>query len=490
MAILSSQATRRDAKSYFGRFGGQHLYSKARNQSSIPFAPLRASDTIHIALVKLCKADTLPSIGILPGLAKTLVQLGKLGMPVCLIVEPEDSYAWDGPMSSWNSVAYREKYEALTNRIAVAVESQGGRALPVIGEIFAQNDVAVMSQEQFSPLSTSGNVNQLKQSIMNPAISIAPGSKKLIYDSLKRGQIPVVAPVAGGIMPSLLPISADCALYHICQGLSSSDGECSTKASIERVIIIDPIGGLPAAERQGGSHIYINLRQEYDGMINDMSSQLLSKDETAVANTKLHLRNLLLVKLCLAVLHPASSALITTPTLASAVPSKGTPQSLIHNLLTDKPLISPSLPVRRPTTPTSNTTLLRNGLPVTVYDSIDSDGNDGKCLDYTRLVKLIEDSFGRRLDVDHYRNRIRDKIAAIIVAGDYEGAAIVTKESAAKAAPGTWIPYLDKFAVSTKSQGSGGVADIVFNVLTSTFSDNLIWRSRKSNPVNKWVLSS
>jgi len=105
-------------------------------------------------------------------------------------------------------------------------------------------------------------------------------------------------------------------------------------------------------------------------------------------------------------------------------------------------------------------------------------------------VKLIEDSFGRRLDVDHYRSRIRDKTAAVIVAGNYEGAAIVTKESPAKASPGTWVPYLDKLAVSTKSQGSGGVADIVFNVLTSAFPDDLIWRSRKANPVNKWVFSS
>ena len=230
MAILSSQATRRDAKSYFGRFGGQDLYSKAHKRSSIPFAPLQTSNTIHVALVKLCKADTLPSVGILPGLAKTLVQLGKLGMPVCLIVEPEDSYESEKPLSSWNSATFREKHEALTNRIAVAIESQGGRALPVLGEILAQHDSPVMSQEQIIPLSTSENVRQIEQSIINPAITMAPGSKKLIYNSLKRGQIPVVAPVAGGIMPSLLPISADCALYHICQGISGSDGECSDES--------------------------------------------------------------------------------------------------------------------------------------------------------------------------------------------------------------------------------------------------------------------
>jgi amino-acid N-acetyltransferase len=163
------------------------------------------------------------------------------------------------------------------------------------------------------------------------------------------------------------------------------------------------------------------------------------------------------------------------------------PQSLIHNLLTDKPLISPSLPARRLTTPTSSTTLLRNGLPVRVYNSIESAGNDELRIDYARLVALIEDSFGRHLNAEHYRNRIIENTAAVIIAGDYEGAAIVTKEVAPGTSSEAWVPYLDKFAVSTKSQGSGSVADIVFNVLTNTFPDDLIWRSRKSNPVNKWV---
>jgi len=73
------------------------------------------------------------------------------------------------------------------------------------------------------------------------------------------------------------------------------------------------------------------------------------------------------------------------------------------------------------------------------------------------------------------------------VAGDYEGAAIVTAELPFKDSSHSPIPYLDKFAVSSRSQGSGSVADIVFNVLTTMFPDDLIWRSRKTNPVNKWV---
>jgi amino-acid N-acetyltransferase len=49
------------------------------------------------------------------------------------------------------------------------------------------------------------------------------------------------------------------------------------------------------------------------------------------------------------------------------------------------------------------------------------------------------------------------------------------------------IPYLDKFAVLRKSQGAGGVADIVFNAMVrNCFPDGVCWRSRKDNPVNKW----
>jgi len=187
----------------------------------------------------------------------------------------------------------------------------------------------------------------------------------------------------------------------------------------------------------------------------------------------------------LKLLSSTSSALITTPRMAASQASQSAPQSLIHNLLTDKPLISPSLPRRRASTPISETTLLRLGLPVKVYTSMDEKKDNMPPLSFTRLVELIEDSFGRQLDVDRYRKRLENKTAAIIIAGDYEGAAIVTKETL----PGLkgWVPYLDKFAVSGKSQGSRGVADIVFNVLTSVFPDDLIWRSRKTNPVNKWV---
>ena len=38
-----------------------------------------------------------------------------------------------------------------------------------------------------------------------------------------------------------------------------------------------------------------------------------------------------------------------------------------------------------------------------------------------------------------------------------------------------------------RSQGAGGVADIVFNAMVRTcFPNGVCWRSRIDNPVNKW----
>jgi len=482
MAILASQATRRDAKSYLGRFGGDHWKSHRAASANVS---VQDSKTVHIALIKLCQADTLSSAAILPGLARTLVQLGRLGMPVCLIVEPEDGYIVNESPTPGNVATLREKYGFITDRIVDAIESQGGRAQPIMGELLTQT-------EPYTDVPLSLDlpvvVRAVERSILNPPVVLSSYGKTLLHDLMKRRQIPVVAPIAGGLDPSLLPISADCALFRICRGLSTPSNDPSPLDTfVERIILIDPVGGLPATERGGGSHIYINIEQEYQSMITDLSSQLPDHNDDKLQATRLHLRNLVLMKMCLEQLSPTSSGLITTPTIASETASESKPQSLIHNLLTDKPLISPSLPARRPNARTSKTTLFRRGLPVSVYKTLDSPADDGRPLDLPRLVQLIEDSFGRKLDVEHYLSRIRDKTAAVIVAGDYEGAAVVTNETSSKSEDKISVPYLDKFAVSRKAQGSGGVADIVFNVLVHLFPDDLIWRSRTNNPVNKWV---
>lgn len=114
-------------------------------------------------------------------------------------------------------------------------------------------------------------------------------------------------------------------------------------------------------------------------------------------------------------------------------------------------------------------------------------------IDLPRLVYLIEDSFNRKIDVQDYLNRVNENLAGIIIAGEYEGGAILTWERPPGVdgqdayEDGRLVPYLDKFAVLKSRQGSGGVADIVFNAMVrDCFPEGVCWRSRKNNPVNKW----
>ena len=92
------------------------------------------------------------------------------------------------------------------------------------------------------------------------------------------------------------------------------------------------------------------------------------------------------------------------------------------------------------------------------------------------MRSLIEGSFGRKLDINKYVERLKKSLREIILVGDYQGAAIVTVEDD--------VSYLDKFSVAPNNQGTG-VADILWKQLQIRFP-NLLWRSRDDNFVNKW----
>jgi amino-acid N-acetyltransferase len=337
--------------------------------------------------------------------------------------------------------------------------------------------------------------------------------------------------------------------------------EAKSPTLVDKIVVLDPLGGLPAINKADQSHIFVNLEQEYQNVRDELlqleevfinqqpdsysESAHLSTAETTkrVQQLEQHAKNLDLMKDCLTLLPPSSSALLTTPSeaassalfsAATAVstasgPSVGTRAKrnpLIHNLLTDKPTVSSSLPSRRMTpTPEKEgpqasgitrftpATFFKRGMPLTIIPDPKISpwtppGPEGSSLrlesdpriDFPRLLHLIEDSFGRPLDVQHYLSRIKGRIAGIIVAGEYEGGAILTWEDPSPSPPASpsssssltttsrpLVPYLDKFAVLRRSQGSGGVADIVFNAMVRTcLPDGVVWRSRKNNPVNKW----
>ncbi|KAL8870485.1 MAG: hypothetical protein Q9174_003487 [Haloplaca sp. 1 TL-2023] len=340
------------------------------------------------------------------------------------------------------------------------------------------------------------------------------------------------------------------------QDLAERIESAQNQVSLDRIILLDPLGGIPSPDRD--SHVFINLEQEYDVIQSELfkSSKVSStqkipagprlesalfsnpvtkspeneagttEDEHYVAtkemlftDRKQHSTNLELLRRTLAILPSSSSGLVTTPenaANANRVPQDSTPEvgtrrqqnPLIHNLLTDKPVFSSSLPsdrMQRAYPAVSPPTFVKRGMPVSIVPdprthpwlppSSTSAGTEAIQLsdpriDLPRLIHLIEDSFDRKLDVQHYLERIKDRIAGVIIAGEYEGGALLTWESPTnwtQGDPAPLVPYLDKFAVLKRSQGSGGVADIVFKAMVKDcFPSGVCWRSRRDNPVNKW----
>ncbi len=454
------------------------------------------------------------------------------------------------------------------DRIVEAIDAYGGQGARRLDSVIGKSSV----DEQLLPsVRISG------------AVRVA--HRDLLMAPLRRGTIPVIVPVGCNSKTQRMePIAADeiiLALTREFAGIQTrplAEEDAQTLAeeiltlqrqtSLDRIIVLDPLGGIPATDRSHGSHVFINLEQEFSAIRRDLlvagnqqtqriksvessmtkkdvSNRLsnFSADESVGAtsrpqeqakttedglnlfNMQMHVKNLDLLKDSLAILPPTSSAFLTTPyavansqsrpPLASQGPRVRTRRQrnpLIHNLLTDKPVYSSSLPLNRSPDPSSKwlqsadssypATFCKRGMPIGIIpDPLEQpwappspsntsiDLSDPR-IDLPRLIHLIEDSFDRKLDVTHYLSRIKGRIAGIIVAGEYEGGAILTWETP----PGFpdddtshVVPYLDKFAVLKRSQGAGGVADVVFKAMVrDCFPNGVCWRSRIDNPVNKW----
>jgi amino-acid N-acetyltransferase len=249
-------------------------------------------------------------------------------------------------------------------------------------------------------------------------------------------------------------------------------------------MIINREGGVPSYARSGYPHLLINLESEYNYIHNTFQDPWRHSNPTALSN-------LSLAHTCLTYMPPTSSAIMV---------SHRSPSSLIGNLITNKPAVSSSLPHallqgNRRLTP-NTPTLLRRGLPIQVLRSTAD-------IDKAKLNALLEQSFGKTLDDTSFYRRLEKTLNFVIVAGDYAGAAIVTKESCAGSS--TPITYLDKFVVLPSHQGDGTVDFLWVALHDETYGlghpfsanpnggkegkgegQDLVWRSRSDNPINKW----
>lgn len=342
-------------------------------------------------------------------------------------------------------------------------------------------------------------------------------------------------PLFSGIVPIVLPTAVDTfdlktkiintnkvttSVVQCIKELNESNKSKDDIMTVEKIVFVDKIGGIPSMERGKSScHVLINLQQEFHSVIDELSpisSNQSNKgkinwidDEVKIDKLKSFKEMANLLKLL-----PNSTGIMTTPndlTKISSSESDNEPNPLIYSILTDRATQSSSLPVGFGRTQEVNTTILKWGTPVHIITSkslislgLNSCVKNQYCVDLqkldemniiscSKLKNLIEDSFRKEFDWDHYMNRIKDSVAAIIFTNDYSAGCIVTYEIDQRLEIESeidnsdhWIPYLDKFAVVRAQQGEPGLADIIFKALLSQFPEELVWRSRKTNPVNKW----
>lgn len=457
------------------------------------FVPEIAEEDIHVGLVKIRGVASIDDLT-LNGIGRTLSQLNRLGLFSVVIVDELPPLPETDPagLTAWRALMHVQ-----ADRVVSAIEDGRGCARRVDGCV-----------------TVAGETSETAPEITLPNLLITP---------LSRGVIPVLLPIAYNQAQCAVPTTANAVVLALTALLSAHSPYESSAPPVEqpivldRLIFLDPLGGIPSHDRPSGAHVFINMEQEYPSLC----AQLLSAQtggggdaagdgDGGIADHHHHFANLRTLRTALSLLPPTSSALITTPSLAAAYANQpsasaslqphprpharppGPKNPLIHNLLTDKPLISSSLPVDSSSYQGTLTTLLKHGIPLTVHRNT---ALTSPLIDLPKLTALIEDSFGKTLDTAHYLARINDRVAAVIVAGDYEGAAIITWEHPTLSSARR-VCYLDKFAVLKRSQGAGGVADVVFKSMVDGVNagmfpgaEGVVWRSRRWNPVNKWVSS-
>lgn len=393
----------------------------------------------------------------------------------------------------------------------------------------------------------------------------------LIKSSLRNGKICVIGPTAfSSSSMKIRQISADDAMVAVSHELSDlylDNTQLNSKEhgnerneqdwqneheqySVERIILIDPLGGIPIPRDATSADEFINLEEEYDDIISTLKERQLndgnsldsgnnvnndmpkSRNRVNYSKTKIcqHVRNLELVRNVLNTLPSASSALIASPAIVSTAFSKSVLQknipnenyggtALIHNFLTNKPPLPVDMPFSdlvgheisegdEAVNYSKHSSFIRCGTSLRIFPRPKTQHWSFMLTSSSRLSPmpsvvnmeqvrlLLENSFGRSLDMTKYFRRLQHNLAGIVVAGNYSGCAILTWERVEKnrwgrlvnlKASNKPVPYLDKFAVAKHCQGESGLASVIFSAIQrEIFGCGFVWRSRKSNVVNKW----
>ncbi len=109
--------------------------------------------------------------------------------------------------------------------------------------------------------------------------------------------------------------------------------------------------------------------------------------------------------------------------------------------------------------------LVRRGVRMEVH-------TDLELIDRGRMVRLLEESFGKKL----VHSAFLERASCIYLDADYRGTAILE--------PAGPYMYISKFAVHPDARGEG-LAQELWRAITATYGA-LFWRSTAKNPINHW----
>jgi amino-acid N-acetyltransferase len=449
------------------------MHDPAAQAATVPHE--EATTQQHTALVKV-QGPFSPRQ--MESIAEGMVYLQRLGLVAVIVLDLEDRagstfrFAADGAIQGDDldlfpslprsqiigklQEATRREFTSFATKLAELLRRRGAPARPMTHAVMRVESTPNPASGR-SPLTTDDKLSSIRRALESDMIPILTPTA-LYTDS--DGALRSVCVPSNDVMVALAREMADAK---------------NTDLTPLRLMVINREGGIPSHARGGNPHLSINLASEYSHIKNTFVW-----DET----NPTALDNLDMVRDCLAYMPQTSSGVVV---------SHRSPKSLIANLITNKAAHSPSLPHRLLAgrddvrhTPT----IIRPGLPIKVlpFDQLNT----------AKMTDLLQTSFRRTLDAEAYYGRLKRSLDFFIVLGDYEGAAIVTKEDGN-------IAYLDKFAVLPTLQGSGAV-DFLWTALRDevhglglldALNDNgglggfgagrdLVWKSRASNPVNRW----
>jgi amino-acid N-acetyltransferase len=424
--VLKSMPSKREAKSYIKKFSAAS--DSVHKITSQPVFPIALVNLI----VPLYKEE-------LEQVAQTLAYMQRLGLYPVVVLENTD---WAG------EVPRADRFEPGQFRYLKEIMINDGLALSELLEMENVKTRLISSDcLDATPSKVPGPVR-----IAHSNIDIKP-----IASSLKCGAIPIVLPIcssADSTHSATSSFDAMCALSKVLSRYTDQDTKIyGRRLDVMKVIVINNRGGIPNLGFHGQYIPFVNLKQDFDSLIEGYQI-----NNVKLADPPTWQSDLNIVMQCLEYLPATTSAVVLSANTINAV---------IGNLITDKPLVSPSLPTAQDQ---NDVTVLRYGLKTMTHTSL-------KTVDQYKLWKLLNDSFGKEVDIPKFKARLDKVLHSVVIAGDYQGASIVTLEE------GDTI-YLDKFAVGPQHQGIG-VADLLWKQLLTDYPD-LMWRSRDVNPINKW----